>query len=487
MTLLTSVPLKKGRRYWQNMRWKLSNFKENLSVILEGNVKLSYEDLQKATDQLAEHIPDRCLIFSLCSNTIGSLLGYISFINHRIVPLMLDAHINRELLYSLMENYKPDYFWLPSSMANEFGHFKEIFSIYKYSLIKTPYTKEFPLYEDLALLLTTSGSTGSPKLVRQSYKNIKANTESIVKYLELNETERPITTLPMSYTYGLSIINSHLYVGASIILTEKSLMDREFWHLFKEYEATSFGGVPYTYEILDKLRFFRMELPSLRTMTQAGGKLSLKLHKKFAEYALENGKHFVVMYGQTEATARMSYLPYEKSLEKCGSIGIPIPNGSFSLIDEDGNEINEPDVTGELVYKGDNVTLGYAECGSDLIKGDEFKGKLYTGDLAKRDSDGYYYIVGRKKRFLKIYGNRVSLDETEQIIKSQFDFDCACSGMDDIMYVFITDMSRIDDVKKFLSEKTGLNHLAFKVKYIPSIPKNDSGKILYSALEEYYD
>jgi len=470
------------------MRWKLSNFKKNIAVILEDGSQLTYDEFQKTTDKLAVHLSNRCLTFNLCSNSMGSLLGYITFINNKIVPLMLDAYINRGLLNSLINNYKPDYLWLPSKMADEFEHYSSVFSMYEYTLMKTIYTKEFPLHDDLALLLTTSGSTGSPKLVRQSYKNIKANTKSIVKYLELNETERAITTLPMSYTYGLSIINSHLYVGASVILTQKTLMEREFWQLFKDYKVTSFGGVPYTYEMLEKLRFLHMKLPLLKTMTQAGGKLSSQLHKKFAKYALENEKRFIVMYGQTEATARMAYLPHEKSLEKYGSMGIAIPGGKFSLIDETGNEIIIPDVTGELVYEGDNVMLGYAECGTDLIKSNEKNGKLFTGDMAKRDADGYYYIVGRKKRFLKIYGNRVNLDETEQMIKSRFDnIDCACSGIDDIMYIFITDKDMIDDVHKFLSEKTGLHHLAFRIKYIASIPKNDSGKTLYTSLEEHYD
>lgn len=173
----------------------------------------------------------------------------------------------------------------------------------------------------MALLLTTSGSTGSPKLVRQSYKNIAANTDSIIDYLELDASERSISTLPMNYTYGLSIINTHLKVGASLILTEYTLVQRDFWTLFAEYEATSFGGVPYTYEMLDKLQFFRRKLPSLRTMTQAGGKLLPVLHKKFAEYADKEGKKFIVMYGQAEATARMGYLPAQKSLEKYGAMG----------------------------------------------------------------------------------------------------------------------------------------------------------------------
>ena len=265
-------------------------------------------------------------------------------------------------------------------------------------------------------------------------------------------------------------------------------MQKDFWTQLKEFKATSFGGVPYTYEMLDKLRFFRMNLPYLKTMTQAGGRLPLSLHEKFAKYALDNDKNFVVMYGQTEATARMSYLPQEKSLEKAGSIGIAIPGGEFSLEGEDGQKITQPNVAGELVYMGDNVTLGYAESREDLAKGDERNGVLHTGDMAKFDEDGFYYIVGRKKRFLKIFGNRVNLDETEQLIKTEFkELDCACCGIDDCMYIFVDSQNKVDEILHFISQKTGINHSAFKVKSIEKIPRNESGKVLYPSLEEHYD
>ena len=464
--------------------WDFNLFSNNTAVITEDGKKIAYTELLKMTGLLAEKIGKRCLVFVLCENKIGSIIGYSAFLNGRIVPLMLDAHLDRALLGDITNNYKPDYYWVPSDVLPEFPQFSPVFDLCGYTLLKTPYNSEYPLNDELALLLTTSGSTGSPKFVRQSYENISANTEAIAQYLQLDESERPITTLPMSYTYGLSIINSHFFVGASIILTEKTLMQKEFWQQIKEYEATSFGGVPYTYEMLDKLRFIRMELPSLRTMTQAGGKLSSELHKKFAEYAVMKSKHFVVMYGQTEATARMSYLPYQKSLEKCGSMGIAIPNGRFELIDSDGQVISEPNVTGELVYYGRNVTLGYAQCGDDLILGDERCGMLVTGDMAMRDSDGYYYIVGRKKRFLKIFGSRVNLDEMERIVKSGFEnIDCACAGTDDKMCIFITDESLTNDVRQFVSEKTGLNHTAITVKYIASVPKSEAGKTLYAKLD----
>jgi acyl-coenzyme A synthetase/AMP-(fatty) acid ligase len=261
-------------------------------------------------------------------------------------------------------------------------------------------------------------------------------------------------------------------------------MQKEFWQQFKKYGVTSFGGVPYTYEMLDKLRLYRMDLPTLRTMTQAGGKLSLDLHEKLAEYAERTNRCFVVMYGQTEATARMSYLPPEKSLEKYGSMGIAIPGGELSLIDALGNEIKEPEIVGELVYKGKNVTLGYAECGADLSKGDEREGILVTGDMAKCDADGYYYIVGRKKRFIKIFGNRVNLDEAERLIRTAFpNVDCACGGVDDKLKVYVTDGAFSDTIKKFLNEKTGVNQTAFEVAVISAIPRSESGKILYNELE----
>ena len=189
------------------------------------------------------------------------------------------------------------------------------------------------------------------------------------------------------------------------------------------------------------------------------------------------------MYGQTEATARMSYLPYKRSLEKYGSMGIAIPGGTFHLIDVDGTDIEKADVVGELVYEGPNVTLGYAECQYDLSKGDERNGILVTGDMAKRDEDGYYYIVGRKKRFLKIYGNRVNLDETERMIQSQFDgMECACVGEDDHMQIYVTDKNMEKDVTEFITNKTGLNWKAFTVHYIEEIPKNESGKKNYQKL-----
>ena len=285
----------------------------------------------------------------------------------------------------------------------------------------------------------------------------------------------------MSYTFGLSIINSHLLQGGTLILTEKSLMEGGFWDLLRSAEATTFGGVPYTYAMLKRLRFGRMDLPSLRYLTQAGGKLGRDMSEEFAHLCHQKGMRFFVMYGQTEATARMSYVPDHLSEEKAGSIGIAIPGGQFHLEDDGHRLITESDTIGELVYRGDNVTMGYA-CGwEDLKLGDTRNGILFTGDLAKRDRDGFYYIMGRKKRFLKLYGIRVSLDETESLLKAA-GFDVVCTGRDDELVIHTTSQDAIIPIRACLSTKTNLNVRGIRIEFIETIPRNAAGKISYAAL-----
>lgn len=459
----------------------VKKFSTNKAVVTDLGQQLTYYELQEQASQLFENIRERCLVFCLCKNCVESLIGYVSFLSNRIIPLMLDASLIAEMLSSLVEIYKPSYIWLPIERCNELKEYYGIYSQNGYVLLQSKSRPNVKIHDSLALLLTTSGSTGSPKLVRLSYENIFSNARSISMYLSINSDERPITTLPMHYTFGLSVINSHLIQGATILLTDRAIIEKEFWQFFKNTRATSLSGVPYTYEILKKLRFVKMELPSLRTLTQAGGRLSIELQKEFAEYCQAKSKRFFVMYGQTEATARMSYLPYERILDKLGSIGIPIPGGEFSLIDENGMLTTESGTSGELVYKGSNVSLGYAENSDDLNKGDDNNGILYTGDIAQRDADNFFYIVGRKKRFIKVFGNRVNLDETELLLKS-FIADCACIGKDDHMVIYITENGREEDVKLFISAKTGLNHSVFEIRYCESIPKNSSGKTLYTNL-----
>ena len=448
----------------------------------------SYARLSRAAEEIAHAIGGRTLVFLLCRNRAESIAGYVACINYGMVPVMVDGELDGELLHHLAEVYQPSHFWLPQGRKGEFPLCREAFSLGDYCLLAAEQESSYPLHKELALLMTTSGSTGSPKFVRLSYENLRANTASIVEYLGIDEQERSITSLPMHYVYGLSIINTHLAAGASLVVTEKTMFQKEFWQLFREKKVTNFGGVPYTFEMLKRLRFPRMELPHLRTITQAGGKLDPELHREFAEYAERQGKKFVVMYGAAEATARMGYLPSRQSLRKVGSMGIAIPGGRFELVDEERHVIKAADTPGELMYYGANVMMGYAESGADLAKGDEMGGCLPTGDVAIRDKEGFYTIVGRKKRFLKMFGKRTNLGEVEHLLRQHFGLtEAACGGADDHLHVFLTDPEAAEGAVPYLSKKLGLHPSAISVTCLEEIPKNASGKTLYRELVKYYD
>ncbi|WP_349671504.1 AMP-binding protein [Lacrimispora sp.] len=451
--------------------------------------KVTYDQLDSFSGELYSKVGGKKLIFILCENTVESLFGYLGCLKTGIVPLMLESRIHPSLLNSLIREYHPAFLYVPETCTEKAEGSEVIWQFGSYCLCRRNEKLLPALYCELSLLLTTSGSTGSPKLVRQSSGNIDANGKSIASYLEIDVNERPITTLPMNYTYGLSIINSHVLMGCTLLLTKSGVLEPAFWDFAGKYRASSLAGVPYTYQILKRIGFMEMDLPDLKTMTQAGGKLPPSLHKEFALYAKRTNRKFIVMYGQTEATARMGYLPADQSLEKCGSMGIAIPGGRFWLEDEQGNEVIEPDIPGELVYRGKNVTLGYACCKDDLIKQDEWRGVLHTGDIASRDSEGYYFITGRKKRFIKVSGSRVNLDEVERLLKEQYEgIDFACVGTDDNLTIY-TDCSLTDAGKEILDYLYRVTEIgrAAAVRYRNKIPKNESGKTLYQELETTAD
>lgn len=451
-----------------------------LALIDSDGRTVTYGQLKAFAAKMSEILPDRCLVFILCRNSAGAAAVYLAALSNRIVPLMLGTNIDRSLLQELIRCYQPSYIWKPCGTTEVEENV--VFHAFDYDLVTCKKGSD-RMYEELSLLLPTSGSTGSPKLVRHSYHNLEANAQNITAFFKLDGSHRPMLDLPVQYTYGLSVLNSHLYAGATILLTDFSIMQREYWDFFRKNKATSITGVPYTYEMLKAFRIFKMELPSLKLLSQGGGKLREDLQQEYAQFANETGREFVITYGQTEGSARMAYLPAEDARKKIGSIGKAIPGGRIYLVDEKGNKIAQTGKPGEMVYEGPNVTLGYAECKEELLRGDERKGLLHTGDIAKQDEDGYLYIVGRKKRFLKLYGNRISLDECEQLIQKEYQIECACTGRDNEMHIYIVGDIH-GDVIHFLSETTHINKKAFHMKRIEKLPRNEAGKILYSDLEK---
>lgn len=448
--------------------------RSKVAVIDDSGRSITYGDICDFSQEFSKYQPPRSLIFILSENKIGSLLGYTAALSNRIVPLIISAKTEEGLYTNFRDIYRPEYLWVPNELVAKLGY-EAIFSAWDYSLVKTGYTK-VPLYDELSLLLPTSGSTGSPKLVRHSYRNIEANAENVKKLFNLTEDEKAMAILPMHYTMGLSVVASHLLTGATLLLSGRSLLDKGFWTMLKE--ATSFTGVPYSYDILTKMRFTRMDLPNLKIITQGGGKLTSEMWQTLAQYAHDKGKKFIATYGQSECTARMAYLPAELAMTKVCSIGIAEPGGQLSIVDNEGIETFEGEATGEMVYRGENVTLGYATCQEDLMRGDENHGVMHTGDLAHRDADGCYFIVGRMKRFLKIFGLRIGLDEVENLIKSEFKIDCYCKGNDEKLIVLVTDGSVMNKLPAFIEEKTRLFHQKIEVLLVDAILRNESGKVI---------
>lgn len=455
---------------------------EKIALEDDRKIKVSYGDLSSHCRNFINlHLP-RGVAFILCENTCGAMTSVCACECAKIVPLVISAAMDKELLHNLMETYIPTYLFVPERMEDRFSG-KKIWSVYDYSLIQTDHLP-YPVNENLSLLMTTSGSTGSPKLVRYKYGNLEANAKNAALAFQWKDDERSICDLPIQYTMGLNVINSHLVIGATAVLTNHNLMSSEFWTLMKDAGITNFCGVPFSYEVFFRLRFERMNLPNLRTLCEGGGKLTDKRFRQLAEYAEKNNKRFCPSFGTTETSARMAVLPPELAMEKTGSIGRAIPEGELFLLDADGNEIEHMEAEGELGYRGPNVTMGYGICREDLKKGDEWQGEYHTGDIARRDSDGCYYIIGRTSRFLKLYGLRVSLDRCELFIKTEFDIECACTGTDEKMDIYITEERYKEKIVPFISQKTKLQAASFQVHVIPEIPKNESGKTKYFALKD---
>lgn len=442
---------------------ELDRYGERIALITEAARPMSYAALLAVADGIGQAIGARALVVVVCRNEFDCLAGYIGLMRAGAVPLLVHHSATAEQIAAIATEFSAGYVYEPQGGAG-------------YVLRRTPYSSPV-LADDLALLLTTSGSTGSRSLVRLSQGNLAANATAIAQYLAITPADRAITTMPMSYSYGLSIIHSHLIAGASVVLTEDSLLSSGFWPAVRDHRVTNFGGVPFIYDMLKRLRFERMELPHLRLLTQAGGKLGHDRIVEFSETCAGKGIDFVVMYGQTEATARIAYVPVEHAKDKAGSIGIAIPGGSLSLVDAAGGEISAADVAGELVYRGANVSLGYARCAADLGRGDDNRGLLHTGDIATRDGDGFYTLVGRLSRFVKVFGHRVNLDELEQMLGP----DCACGGGDDDLRIYIPACEDMDRVRAVLA-KTTLKPHGIKLIRVEAILRTASGKVDYPAL-----
>jgi len=446
----------------------LERFGDAPAVITESGETVNYDDLLRQADRVGAALPGRCLVLVVCRNALPCLAGYLGLARAGAVLMLVHHTVAPAALAQLITSFRPTFLYRPEGDGGD------------YRLVPTGLTPA-PLHPDLALLLTTSGTTGSRTFVRLSRRNVLANAAAIADYLGITAADRPITTLPLSYSYGLSIVNSHLRQGAALILTEASIVSPAFWALLRQERATTFGGVPFHYETLKKLRLERMDLPYLKVLTQAGGRLARERILELVAWAKSQGKRFIVMYGQTEATARIAYVPWAQAAAKAGSIGLAIPGGTLALADDQGQPITTPGTVGELIYRGPNVSLGYAASAEDLVRGDDHGGLLRTGDLATVDEDGFYFLVGRRKRFIKLFGHRLNLDELEQVLK-EGGIPAAALGEDDQLSLFVPEGTGPEAVQQALAAHTSLSPRDYRLRPLARLPLGDNGKVDYGAL-----
>jgi len=367
-------------------------------ALIDDTDSLTYRELGKAVEHRAQNWQQivslhRPVVMMLIDNSLTSVVDYLTALSLDYVVLLL----NPECSLVTREQYAQAL--TPNAVIGD-------------GTVTLLHNEPLPTDARLSLLLSTSGSTGAGKCVALSQRNLTANCDAILAYLPIVTEDITLATLPLSYSYGLSVLHTHLKAGATICFTRHSVFDKAFWEVIKNRPVTSLAGVPSFYEMLLRLRFTRMALPALRYFTQAGGKLAEAHVTSLAEYAKQTDKAFYVMYGQTEATARMAYLAPDKVLQKPGAMGQVIAGGEFKL-----TGVTEPDSEGELCYRGDNVMLGYVAKAADLAAFTPAEW-LATGDLAVCDAEGDYTITGRTKRMIKIAGERVNLDVVEHTFLS---------------------------------------------------------------------
>ncbi|MER7482627.1 AMP-binding protein [Streptomyces sp. NPDC126510] len=435
-------------------------------ALITADGEMSYRELAERVAATAERLgPVRRLVLLAGANRTDALVTHLAALSAGH-PVLLVPGDSDSTIRSLTEAYSPDVVARPHADGT-------------WTLDERHPTSAHTLHPDLALLLSTSGSTGSPKLVRLSHDNLQANAESIATYLGIDDTDRAATTLPMHYCYGLSVIHSHLLRGAGLVLTERSVSDAAFWEEFRTARGTSLSGVPYTFDLLDRVGFEQMELPHLRRVTQAGGRLAPERVARYAELGRRSGWQLFVMYGQTEATARMAYLPPQLAAERPEAIGVPIPGGSFRLQPVDGHG---PDV-GELVYSGRNVMLGYAESPADLALG-RIVEDLHTGDLARRTPDGLYEIVGRRSRFVKILGLRIDPQQIETLLE-EHGVAAYCAGDGETLAVTaLGEAGGEGGIRRLIAHDCGLPARTIRVRAMAELPRLASGKPDYEAVRQ---
>tara|TARA_X000000950_G_scaffold255796_1_gene320759 strand:- start:13219 stop:14613 length:1395 start_codon:yes stop_codon:yes gene_type:complete len=455
----------------------------NGGAIVDKGKVYSEEEFKEVADKIKNIYNEGAIIIIIDDKSAQTAISIVSSMIADMDIIILDERYAKKTLDQLIEKYKIDgvmgsrkTLQSNSDIVNTIG--------YGIHHMRLSWEKEYKANRKPIVLLNTSGSSSDSKFVALTQKNIESNTISIGKYLNPSKNTRTINNLPLSYSYGLSVLNTTLAAGGMYnIARETSYLRQEFWDSCKQYCITDFSGVPRTYSDIIDLELITYMPSSLCQITQAGGRLSTKYQEILLEYSRSNEIKLFIMYGQTEASARLTYLELTKNADKMGSVGKPIPG--VTLVSQNENANSES----ELIFKGQNISMGYIKNLTELKeKKDQNKGILKTGDIGVSDQEGFIYIKGRKSRLCKINGKRISLDSIEYSL-SNVNIETVCISNDIKITVLCHgkhDEEVCKKIKQTIKSTTDIPKATVEVVMEANIVYTDSGKIAYGKLEELY-
>lgn len=438
-------------------------------ALLDEGGAMSFGELRQAAAHAGDMLaaPQKALVWLTAENTTGAVVAYLAALAAGHAVALLPPGLPSERSQAMLRRYRPDI--ILGGEAPPAG-WKADGALAGLPLWRRP--AEGGLHPDLCLLLATSGSTGNPRLVRLSHRAVAANARQIVAALAITPEDRALLHLPLFYSFGLSVLNSHLAAGAPVVLAREGLAQKGLWELARRHRATVLPGVPVQFEMLRRLNLDGLEVPQLATFIQAGGRLAPAAVRFFAAFAAKRGGRFHVMYGQTEAAPRMAVMPAAEVARRPAQAGHPVPGGRFEIVGSDGESLPRGQ-NGEIVYRGPNVMMGYARERADLGRGDEMGGRLATGDIGNLDAEGFLTVTGRSGRFAKIDGLRLDLSDVEALAGGDA---VAVEGNDRLILFTTAAESETTAMRTAVARGCHLHPGRIEIRRLPELPTLPSGK-----------
>lgn len=454
----------------------------NLALIDCKANKMTYGELANHSKHMSKYVAKRSLVLFMCDYDITTVSTYYSLLELKAVPLLISSKADYSYVEKLCSLYKPQYIWLKEEKLDEIKTITDGTTILCYDnhvLYKTQ-LERIDINPNIALLLTSSGSTGNPKTVILTYSNLFHNATAGAASLKLTTKDCGITTLPMEHCFGLFLLHSSWAIGAKICLYDETVLNPLFLKALEEQKPSFMFAVPYTIDLLKFINNDKLNKSlNMRFILIGGGRLNDNQFE-FIKNLLQNKSTTCILgYGQTEGTGVISTNIAEEPID-LSCVGTPVAGLKVYIINKDSSGI------GEIVLESDSVGFGYASSNEDLNKEEEFKGFLHTGDLGTVNNEGKIHLYGRQNRIVKLLSERYNLDDIEELLINQFKGSSfACVEVNSNLAIFHNSTITEKQLKETLRVNYKIPGNLLKIHYINDFPKTASGKIAYSKLEDY--